>query len=96
MLAASVENPFLSAMEKDKLHFRLFAAQCFALNAVQGLQIVRRLVHAQLSSLSTLEFDARVGNEMNELLRLYLRYHFDGLKPLKSAEFFQQQHISTM
>jgi DNA repair protein RecO (recombination protein O) len=68
----------------------------FTTLSVQGLQIVRRLVHAQLSSLSNLEFDARVGNEMNELLRLYLRYHFDGLKPLKSAEFFQQQQLSTM
>ena len=62
----------------------------------EGLQVVRRLLNARLSSLSDLEFDACVGNEMNELLRLYLRYHFDGLKPLKSAEFFQQQHILTM
>jgi len=68
----------------------------FTTLSVQGLQIVRRLVHAQLSSLSNLEFDVRVGNEVNELLRLYLRYHFDGLKPLKSAEFFQQQQLSTM
>jgi DNA repair protein RecO (recombination protein O) len=67
----------------------------FMILSVQGLQIIRRLVHAQLSSLSTLEFDTRIGNEMNELLRLYLRYHFDGFKPLKSAEFFQQQ-LSTM
>jgi DNA repair protein RecO (recombination protein O) len=64
--------------------------------SVQGLQIVRRLANAQLTSLSNLEFDSRIGNEMNELLRLYLRYHFDGLKPLKSAEFFQQQSISTI
>jgi DNA repair protein RecO (recombination protein O) len=68
----------------------------FTTLSVQGLQIVRRLVHAQLSSLSNIEFDARVGNEMNELLRLYLRYHFDGFKPLKSVEFFHQQQLSTM
>jgi DNA repair protein RecO (recombination protein O) len=68
----------------------------FTTLSIQGLQIVRRLVHAQLSSLSNIEFDARVGNEMNELLRLYLRYHFDGFKPLKSAEFFHQQQLSTM
>jgi len=68
----------------------------FTTLSVQGLQIVRRLVHAQLSSLSNIEFDARVGNEMNELLRLYLRYHFDGFKPLKSARFFHQQQLSTM
>jgi len=63
----------------------------FTALSVQGLQIVRRLVNTQLSSLSTLEFDTRIGNEINELLRLYLRYHFDGLKPLKSAEIFHQQ-----
>jgi DNA repair protein RecO (recombination protein O) len=68
----------------------------FTTLTVQGLQIVRRLVHAQLLSLSNLEYDARIGNEIHELLRLYLRYHFDGLKPLKSAEFFQRQHISTI
>jgi DNA repair protein RecO (recombination protein O) len=50
----------------------------FTILSVQGLQIIRRLVNAQLSSLSTLEFDTRIG------------------KPLKSTEFFQQQHISTM
>ena len=62
--------------------------------SAQGLQIVRRLHLAQFSSFNNLEIDVRVGNEINELLRLYLRYHFDGLKPLKSAVFLQQQ-IST-
>ncbi len=56
-----------------------------------GLQIVRRLLNAQLSSLHNLECDVRVGNEIDELVRLYLQYHFDGLKPLKSMKIFQQQ-----
>ena len=60
------------------------------------LQILRRLMTSSLSSLSNIEFDSRVGNEIDELIRLYLRYHFDGLKPLKSTEIFQQQHIITM
>jgi DNA repair protein RecO (recombination protein O) len=68
----------------------------FTILSAQGLQIIQRLVHAQLSSFNNLEYDAPTGNEINELLRLYLRYHFDGLKPLKSAGFFQQQHMSTM
>jgi DNA repair protein RecO (recombination protein O) len=63
--------------------------------SVQGLHIVRQLLHAQLSSLGDLGFHAGIGNELNELLRLYLRYHFEGLRPLKSTEFFQQQ-LSTM
>jgi DNA repair protein RecO (recombination protein O) len=79
----------------DSLGYENDQSIAFTTLSTQGLQIVRRLVHAQLSSLSNLEFNASVRNEMNELLRLYLRYHFDGFKPLKSAEFFQQ-HISTM
>ncbi|MCX6121564.1 MAG: DNA repair protein RecO [Ignavibacteriales bacterium] len=58
--------------------------------SAQGLQIVRRLLNAQMSSLGNLEFDMQVGNQIDELLRLYLRYHFEGLKPLKSTELFHQ------
>jgi DNA repair protein RecO (recombination protein O) len=54
----------------------------------QGVQILRRLLHAQLTSLGSLEFGNQVGNQIDELLRLYLRYHFEGLKPLKSTEIF--------
>jgi DNA repair protein RecO (recombination protein O) len=58
--------------------------------STEGLQIIRRLLHAQITSLGNLEFDAQVGNQIDELLRLYLRYHFEGLKPLKSTELFHQ------
>ena len=58
----------------------------------QGLQIVRRLVHARMESIGNLEFDVQTGNQIDELLRLYLRYHFDGLKPLKSTELFHQHN----
>lgn len=54
----------------------------------QGLQIVRRLLNAQITSLGNLEFGLQIGNQIDELLRLYLRYHFEGLKPLKSTEIF--------
>jgi DNA repair protein RecO (recombination protein O) len=64
--------------------------------SVQALQIIRRLMNAQLSSLSNLEQTIIVGNEINDLIRLYLQYHFDGIKPLKSTEFFQQQYIPAM
>jgi len=37
-----------------------------------------------------LKFDAQVGKQIDELLRLFLRYHFEGLKPLKSTELFHQ------
>jgi DNA repair protein RecO (recombination protein O) len=67
----------------------------FAVLSAQGLQIIQRLVKTPLLSLNNLDYDSRLVNEINELLHLYLRYHFDGLKPLKSIEFFQQ-HISTI
>jgi hypothetical protein len=54
----------------------------------QGVQILRRLLHAQITSLGNLEFGYQVGNQIDEFLRLYLRYHFEGLKPLKSTEIF--------
>jgi DNA repair protein RecO (recombination protein O) len=60
--------------------------------SAQGLQIMRRLMKAQISSLGNLEFDIHIGNQIDELLRLYLRYHFEGLKPLKSTELFQQHN----
>ena len=58
--------------------------------STEALEIVRRLLSAQMNSLGNLEFDAQVGNQIDELLRLYLRYHFEGLKPLKSIELFHQ------
>jgi recombinational DNA repair protein (RecF pathway) len=58
--------------------------------STQGLQIVRRLMNAQITSLGNLEFSLQVGNQIDELIRLYLRYHFEGLKPLKSTELFHQ------
>jgi DNA repair protein RecO (recombination protein O) len=64
----------------------ILLADCSA----QALQILRRLTAAHLSSLGNIEFDSNIGNEIDALLRLYLRYHFDGLKPLKSTGLFNQ------
>jgi DNA repair protein RecO (recombination protein O) len=55
-----------------------------------GLRIIRRLYLANYATLGNLEFDSRIGNEIDELIRSYLKYHFDGLKPLKSTEIIQQ------
>jgi DNA repair protein RecO (recombination protein O) len=62
------------------------ADDAFISISTQVLQIVRRLMNAQMNSLGNLEFDVQVGNQIDEVLRLYLRYHFEGLKPLKSTE----------
>jgi DNA repair protein RecO (recombination protein O) len=53
------------------------------------LQILRRLKTAPINTLGNLEFNRQAGNQIDEVLRLYLRYHFDGLKSLKSTELFQ-------
>jgi DNA repair protein RecO (recombination protein O) len=74
-------DSFMS-MEKEN-------ASCISISA-QALQIVRRLLNAQMNSLGNLEFNATAGNQIDDLLRLYLRYHFEGLKPLKSTELFHQ------
>jgi DNA repair protein RecO (recombination protein O) len=58
--------------------------------SVEVLQIMRRLLTSQITSLGNLEFNVQVGNQIDGLLRLYLRYHIEGLKPLKSTEFLQQ------
>lgn len=55
------------------------------------LQILQRLLNAKINSLGNLEFDIQIGNQIDELLRLYLRYHFEGLKPLKLIELFHQK-----
>jgi DNA repair protein RecO (recombination protein O) len=61
----------------------------------QVVQILRRLLNAQITSLGILEFDNQAGNQIDELLRLYLRYHFEGLKPLKSTEIFNHHKAVT-
>lgn len=57
--------------------------------SVQGLQILRRLAAAPISSLSNLMYAEYIGNEVDETIRSYVRYHFEGLKPLKSIELLQ-------
>jgi DNA repair protein RecO (recombination protein O) len=53
-----------------------------------GLQAARRLATARAADLAGMEYDARTGNEVDAMLRLYMRYHFEGLKPLNSTTIF--------
>ena len=55
-----------------------------------ALQSMRRLIHEPIPGLSTLEIDAHTGNQIDELLRLYLRFHLEGFRPLKSMELLIQ------
>ena len=52
-------------------------------------QILNRLLHARMDSLAGIEYPDGVRNELDETLRCYLQYHFEGIRPLKSAEVFR-------
>ncbi|MGB2868287.1 MAG: DNA repair protein RecO [Bacteroidota bacterium] len=54
------------------------------------LKIFRRLLAAKFESLTSIEYDEHTRNEIDETLRLYLRYHFEDLKPLRSTRIFEQ------
>lgn len=53
-------------------------------------KVLERLLHADLPSVSALNDKPVIWNELDETLRLYLQYHFEELKPLKTREVFQQ------
>ncbi|MEX2115698.1 MAG: DNA repair protein RecO [Bacteroidota bacterium] len=53
-------------------------------------QILHRFLTARLDTLSGVEYHESVWNEVDETLRSYLQYHFEGLRPLKSASVFRQ------
>ncbi len=57
---------------------------------VPTAQILHRFLTARLDTLSGVEYHESVGNEVDETLRSYLRYHFEELRPLKSASVFRQ------
>ncbi len=52
--------------------------------------IMERLFAARLQSLGSLEYPGVIGNELGATLRSYLRYHFESVRPLKSARVFEQ------
>lgn len=51
-------------------------------------RMFERLFVSRLEDVLTLEDNHAVGNEMEEALRLYLRYHVEGFKGLKSRDVF--------
>ncbi len=55
-------------------------------------EILREFLQTRIEHLATLEYNNAIGNELDETLRLYLQYHFEGLKSLRSRAVFQQMH----
>ncbi len=52
------------------------------------LRAARQLLRARATELSEMEYDEKTRNELDAILRLYMRYHFEGLKPLNSLTMF--------
>ncbi len=58
--------------------------------SVGTLKVLHRLLTARLDSVSTVELTMRAGNEIDGTLRLYLRQHFEDLKPIKSLDILRR------
>ncbi len=52
-------------------------------------RILQRFLTSRMDSITTIMYGESVGNELDETLRLYLRYHFDNMKDLKSTQIFK-------
>ena len=57
-----------------------------SIGVLKGLQ---RLLNAPLESMGTLDLGPVLGNEIDGTLRLYLRQHFEDLKPIKSFDMLK-------
>jgi DNA repair protein RecO (recombination protein O) len=60
------------------------------------LKALQRLLHAPLHTLGSLDLGQKLGNEIDGTLRLYMRQHFEDLKPIKSFEMLRspQRHTA--
>ena len=54
-----------------------------------ALQLLRRCSTSAMLSLNFLVVDPKVGNELEEILRFYLQYHFEQYKSMKSLDLMQ-------
>jgi DNA repair protein RecO len=57
--------------------------------APSGLQILKRFLDATIDTLPRLVYSDRLGNELDEIIRLYIGYHFEHLKPIRSIRMFK-------
>jgi DNA repair protein RecO (recombination protein O) len=57
--------------------------------SIGTLKYLQSFLTARLESISLLETDTLSGNEIDGTLRLYLRQHFEDLKPLRSLEILK-------
>ena len=56
---------------------------------VETFVVLQKFLDLPLGEIPAIGYSLSVGNEMSETLRLYIRQHFEGLKPLKSIRVFE-------
>jgi DNA repair protein RecO (recombination protein O) len=54
------------------------------------LKALQRLLNAPLESIGSLDLGSTLGNEIDGTLRLYLRQHFEDLKPIRSFDMLKK------
>jgi DNA repair protein RecO (recombination protein O) len=52
-------------------------------------RILQRFLTSRMDNVTKLAYSDSIGNELDETLRLYLRYHFDNMRDLKSPQIFK-------
>jgi len=62
--------------------------------SIGTLKALQRLLTARLDSVSSLELTVAAGNEIDGTLRLYMRQHFEDLKPIKSLDILKKFSVA--
>jgi len=62
--------------------------------SIGTLKALQRLLTARLDSVSSLELTTAAGNEIDGTLRLYMRQHFEDLKPIKSLDILKKFSVA--
>jgi len=95
-----LENEEQSTMGFQLLNGAIICSQCretgklrsgvgYTAISPPALQLLRRFLSSRTESISTFVYNERIGNELDETLRLYLRYHFENMRDLKSTQVFR-------
>jgi DNA repair protein RecO (recombination protein O) len=95
-----VDNERLSGVGFQLMHGAVTCTKCTAEGKTKNrigsttisaptLQILRRFLSSRMDTVTSIVYSDRIGNELDDTLRLYLRYHFDQMRDLKSPQMFK-------
>jgi DNA repair protein RecO (recombination protein O) len=62
--------------------------------SIGTVKALQRLLTARLDTVSSLELTTAAGNEIDGTLRLYMRQHFEDLKPIKSLDMLKKFSVA--